>query len=109
MNILRPFIDAAHVVNPRKEGISSFVVNSSGASLKKTGVPVLLNALDSRAFYVGSYARDARLRPSRLSKQIKTTLDHGRLVRRAEAAAMVHHHHRPARLLPQGVLGHPQC
>ena len=53
--------------------LNSLVVNRSGASSKKTGVPVLLNALDSTRFYVGSYARDARLRPSRLSKQVKTT------------------------------------
>ena len=53
--------------------INSLGVNCSGASLKKTGVPVLLNALDSRRFYVGSYA------PSRLSKQVKITFDHGRL------------------------------
>ena len=36
---------------------------------------MLLNALDSTRYYVGSYARDARLRPSRLSKK---TFDHGR-------------------------------
>ena len=81
----------------------SLVVNRSGASLK---VPMLLNALDSTRFYVGSYARDARLR---LSKGRPITFDHGRLFRRAEAAAMVHHHRRPACRLPQGVLGHPQC
>ena len=42
-------------------------------------------------------------------KGCHTTLDHGRRFRRAEAAAMVHHHYRPACRLPQGVLGHPQC
>ena len=89
--------------------LNSLAVNGSKASLKKTSVRVLLNALDSTRFYVGSYARDARLRPSRLSKQVKTTFDHGRLFRRAEAAAMVHHHHRPARRLSQGVLGHPSA
>ena len=51
---------------------NSLVVNRSGASLKKTGVPVLLNALDSTRFYVGSYARDARLRPSRPSNNFGT-------------------------------------
>ena len=33
---------------------------------------MLLNTLDSTRFYVGSYARDARLRPSRLSKKLST-------------------------------------
>ena len=33
---------------------------------------MLLNALNNTKFYVGSYARDARLRPSRLSKQLWT-------------------------------------
>ena len=31
---------------------------------------MLLNALDNTSFYVGSYGRDARLRPSWLSKQV---------------------------------------
>ena len=83
---------------------NSFGVNRSEASLKKTGVPVLLNAVDSTRFYVGSYPRDVCLRSSR-----PLTLDHGRRFRRAKAAAIVHHHHRSARRLPQGVLGHPQC
>ena len=52
--------------------VNSLVVNRSGASSKTTGVPVLLNALDSTRFYVGSYGRDARLRPSRLSKKLAT-------------------------------------
>ena len=33
--------------------------------MKKTGVLVLLNTLDSTMFYVGSYARDAHLRTSK--------------------------------------------
>ena len=53
--------------------INSFVVNRSGASLKKRAsvgtyvTPVLLNVLDSTRYYVGSYLRDAdaRLRPSK--------------------------------------------
>merc|ERR1711966_374206 len=50
---------------------NSFGVNRSGASSKKTGVLVLLNTLDSTRFYVGSYARDARLRPSRRSNSFR--------------------------------------
>ena len=69
---------------------------------KETVTPVLLNTLDSTKYYIGSYARDARLRPS---KGRPITFDDGGHLRRAEAAAMVHHHHRPARRLPQGVLG----
>ena len=52
--------------------INSFGVNCSGASLKKTGVLVLLNTLDSTRFYVGSYARDARLRPSKAVQFLST-------------------------------------
>ena len=52
--------------------INSFGVNCSGASLKKTGVLVLLNTLGSTRFYVGSYARDARLRPSKAVKFLST-------------------------------------
>ena len=51
---------------------NSLVVNRSGASLKKMGVPVLLNALDSTRFYVGSYARDVRLRPSKAVQYLWT-------------------------------------
>ena len=51
---------------------NSFGVNCSGASLKKTGVLVLLNTLDSTRFYVGSYARDARLRPSKAVQFLST-------------------------------------
>ena len=40
--------------------------------------PMLLNALDSTRYYVGSYLRDTRLR---LSKGRHTTLDHGRCLR----------------------------
>ena len=35
-------------------------------------MPVLLKALNSTRYYVGSYARQARLRPSRLTKQLWT-------------------------------------
>ena len=57
---LRNFMD----MDDGESGVNSLVVNRSGASLKKTGVPVLLNAL--------SYARQAHLRPPRLSKQLWT-------------------------------------
>ena len=69
---------------------------------------VLLNALDNTRYYIGSYVRDARLRPSKAVQQL-WNMAAASAVRRAEAAAMVHHHYRPARRLPQGVLGHPQC
>ena len=55
--------------------VNSLVVNGSGASSKKTGVLVLLNALDSTRLYVGSYARDARLRPSRLSNKLSMCVE----------------------------------
>ena len=35
-------------------------------------MPVLLNALDSTRYYVGSYARDVRLRPSKAVQQLST-------------------------------------
>ena len=54
-----------------KNKVNRICANASGAFSKKTVTPVLLNALDSTRYYVGSYAGDARLMPSRLSKQVK--------------------------------------
>ena len=103
-SVLRLYtLDLVHLIKMVK--LTGFVLIVPGL-FDKNGNAVLLNALDSTSFYVGSYARDARLR---LSKGRSITFDDGGHLRWAEAAAMVHHHHRPARRLPQGVLGHPQC
>ena len=52
--------------------VNSFVVNCSGPLWKKRASSCLLNTLDSTRFYVGSYARDARLRPSKAVQFLST-------------------------------------
>ena len=46
--------------------------NCSGAAVKKRALSCLLNTLYSTRFYVGSYARDARLRPSKAVQFLST-------------------------------------
>ena len=40
--------------------------------IERTATPVLLNVLSSTRYYVGSYVRDARLRPSKAVQYILT-------------------------------------